>query len=51
MVKILTSLKNPCAKGFYLTQKLKPATGIVYLPECSLLFHYESFGTRLFETD
>ena len=51
MVKILASLKNPCAKGFYLMQKLKPATGIVYLPKCSLLFYYKSFENRLFETD
>ena len=37
MVKILASLKNLCAKGFSLIQKLKPATRIVYLPEYSLL--------------
>ena len=33
MVKILSILKSPCAKGWYLIQKLEPVIGRVYLSQ------------------
>ena len=41
MVKILATLKSPCAKPCHLIQKLKPVIERVYLPQCfgNIFFH------------